>query len=58
MTSVDGEQLGGAITDQLANLFDEEPRTAPTRNPAALLAPLPTVTPSLAARPARGIVPA
>ncbi len=31
VTIVDVEQLGGAITDQLANLFDEEPRAAPAR---------------------------
>ena len=36
MTIVDVEQLGGAITEQLASLFDEEPR-AVTRAVADLL---------------------
>ncbi len=42
VTIVDVEQLGGAITEQLAALFEEEPR-AVTRASAALLAPLPSV---------------
>jgi cobaltochelatase CobT len=42
VTIVDVEQLGGAITDQLAALFEEEPR-AVTRAAASLLAPLPSV---------------
>jgi cobaltochelatase CobT len=42
VTIVDVEQLGGAITEQLAALFEEEPR-AVTRASAALLAPVPTV---------------
>ena len=42
VTIVDVEQLGGAITDQLAALFEEEPR-AMTRASASLLQPLPTV---------------
>jgi cobaltochelatase CobT len=42
VTIVDVEQLGGAITEQLAALFEEEPRTA-QRGGAALLAPLPSV---------------
>jgi cobaltochelatase CobT len=42
VTIVDVEQLGGAITDQLAALFEEEPR-AVTRASAALLGPLPAV---------------
>ena len=42
VTIVDVEQLGGAITDQLAALFEEEPR-AVTRASAALLGPLPSV---------------
>jgi cobaltochelatase CobT len=42
VTIVDVEQLGGAITEQLAALFEEEPR-AVTRASASLLAPLPTV---------------
>lgn len=45
ITIVDVEQLGGAITDQLANLFDEEPR-AVTRAARDLLAPLPSVVPA------------
>jgi cobaltochelatase CobT len=42
VTIVDVEQLGGVITEQLAALFEEEPRAA-TRAAAGLLAPLPTV---------------
>jgi cobaltochelatase CobT len=42
VTIVDVEQLGGAITDQLAELFDEEPRAARGRVSATLQAP-PTV---------------
>jgi cobaltochelatase CobT len=42
VTIVDVEQLGGAITEQLASLFEEEPR-AVTRASASLLTPLPTV---------------
>jgi len=42
VTIVDVEQLGGAMTEQLASLFEEEPR-AVTRASAALLAPLPSV---------------
>ncbi len=42
VTIVDVEQLGGAITEQLAALFEEEPR-AVTRASAGLLAPLPSV---------------
>jgi len=42
VTIVDVEQLGGAITEQLAALFDDEPR-AITRAAAGLLAPLPSV---------------
>jgi cobaltochelatase CobT len=36
------EQLGGAITDQLAELFDEEPRSSKGRVSPTLQAP-PTV---------------
>lgn len=50
VTIVDVEQLGGAITDQLANLFDEEPR-AVTRAARDLLAPLPSVIPMAAVGP-------
>src|SRR5580704_14274606 len=39
VTIVDVEQLGGAITDQLAELFDEEPRAAKGRVSATLQAP-------------------
>src|SRR3984957_19365768 len=42
VTIVDVEQLGGAITDQLAELFDEEPRSAKGRVSPTLQAP-PTV---------------
>jgi cobaltochelatase CobT len=42
VTIVDVEQLGGAITDQLAELFDEEPRAAKGRVSPTLQAP-PTV---------------
>jgi cobaltochelatase CobT len=42
VTIVDVEQLGGVITEQLAALFDEEPRAAARGLPAALQAP-PTV---------------
>jgi cobaltochelatase CobT len=49
VTIVDVEQLGGAITEQLAALFAEEPR-AITRASASLLTPLPTVQGSPAVR--------
>jgi cobaltochelatase CobT len=42
VTIVDVEQLGGAITEQLAALFEEEPRAA-GRVGAALMDPLPSV---------------
>ena len=42
VTIVDVEQLGGAITDQLAELFDEEPRSSKGRVSPTLQAP-PTV---------------
>ncbi len=45
VTIVDVEQLGGAITEQLASLFEEEPR-AVTRAAAGLLAAPPSVTPA------------
>jgi cobaltochelatase CobT len=41
VTIVDVEQLAGAIVDQLAELFDEEPRKA-TRKTATLLQPPPS----------------
>jgi cobaltochelatase CobT len=40
VTIVDVEQLAGAITDQLAELFEEEPRLATRRN-AGILQPPP-----------------
>ncbi|HXU99289.1 MAG TPA: cobaltochelatase subunit CobT, partial [Caulobacteraceae bacterium] len=43
VTIVDVEQLGGAITEQLAALFEEEPRTTAGRAPASLMDPLPSV---------------
>ena len=50
VTIVDVEQLAGAITDQLAELFEEEPRAVTRRN-ANLLAPPPnTQGPSSAPR--------
>ena len=42
VTIVDVEQLGGAITEQLAALFDEEPR-APQGRPSAVLQAPPVV---------------
>jgi cobaltochelatase CobT len=42
VTIVDVEQLGGAMTEQLAALFEEEPRTA-GKVPLALMEPLPSV---------------
>jgi cobaltochelatase CobT len=42
VTIVDVEQLGGAITEQLAALFEEEPRSVSRATPA-LLAPIPSV---------------
>jgi len=42
VTIVDVEQLGGVITEQLAALFEEEPRAASRVSPG-LLQPLPTV---------------
>ncbi len=52
VTIVDVEQLGGAITEQLAALFEEEPR-AVTRASVALLQPTPTVQGNPAAAPSR-----
>jgi cobaltochelatase CobT len=52
VTIVDVEQLGGVITEQLAALFEEEPRAAARVSPG-LLQPLPTVQGPLAPRPAR-----
>jgi cobaltochelatase CobT len=52
VTIVDVEQLGGAITEQLAALFEEEPRAAARGGPQ-LLAPLPSVQGGPAANPSR-----
>ena len=51
VTIVDVEQLGGAMTEQLAALFEEEPR-AVARSAMALLEPLPSVVGGPAPRPA------
>ncbi|MBS0411479.1 MAG: cobaltochelatase subunit CobT [Proteobacteria bacterium] len=54
VTIVDVEQLGGVITEQLAALFEEEPRQVTKKMVASLLQPPPSVTPSApktAARP-------
>jgi cobaltochelatase CobT len=59
VTIVDVEQLGGVITEQLAELFDEEPRTQ-SRRPTLLETP-PTVqgaSPAAARRRAGSGVPA
>ena len=45
VTIVDVEQLGGVITEQLASLFEEEPRQVTKKAVASLLQPLPSVTP-------------
>jgi len=42
VTIVDVEQLGGAITEHLAALFEEEPKAVSRKN-AAQLGPLPSV---------------
>jgi len=52
VTIVDVEQLGGAITDQLAALFEEEPRQV-SRASAALLQALPSVQGAPATTPSR-----
>jgi cobaltochelatase CobT len=56
VTIVDVEQLGGAITEQLAALFEEEPKTVARAGPG-LLAPVPSVqggpAPKAGARRAR-----
>jgi cobaltochelatase CobT len=43
VTIVDVEQLGGAITEQLAALFEEEPKSTTHRAAASLLEALPSV---------------
>jgi cobaltochelatase CobT len=60
VTIVDVEQLGGAMTEQLAALFEEEPR-AVARSAGPLLEPLPSLVGGSAARASptrRGMVPA
>jgi cobaltochelatase CobT len=52
VTIVDVEQLGGAITEQLAALFEEEPRAASRAGPS-LLAPVPSVQGKAATPPSR-----
>jgi cobaltochelatase CobT len=47
VTIVDVEQLGGVLVEQLAELFEEEPRTVARAR--GLLGPLPTVQPSMKA---------
>jgi len=58
VTIVDVEQLGGAITEQLAALFEEEPRQVTRKAVAALMQPLPTVTPSPVKTGSRPVAPA
>jgi cobaltochelatase CobT len=50
VTIVDVEQLAGAITDQLAELFEEEPRRLTRRNAGLLEPPPSTQGPSGAPR--------
>jgi len=52
VTIVDVEQLGGVLVEQLAALFDEEPRAM--KKARGLLAPLPTVQ-AQAPKPARKV---
>jgi cobaltochelatase CobT len=56
VTIVDVEQLGGAITEQLADLFDEEPRTAKRGVSPTLQAPPTVQGPSTLAGGRRGAV--
>jgi cobaltochelatase CobT len=53
VTIVDVEQLGGALTEQLADLFDEEPKAVSRGGPA--LQPPPVVQPRAAAVAAMGM---
>jgi cobaltochelatase CobT len=60
VTIVDVEQLGGVMTEQLAALFEEEPR-AVARGAAPLLEPPPSLVSGPAPRASpmrRGMVPA
>ena len=52
VTIVDVEQLGGAITEQLAALFEEQPAAVTGRVSAAMLEPPPSVVPG---RPVRKV---
>jgi cobaltochelatase CobT len=52
VTIVDVEQLGGAITEQLAALFEEQPAAISGRLAASLLEPPPSVVPG---RPVRKV---
>jgi cobaltochelatase CobT len=45
VTIVDVEQLGGVITEQLASLFEEEPRSVTKKTVKSLLQTPPSVTP-------------
>jgi cobaltochelatase CobT len=51
VTLLDVEQLGGAMVEKLAELFDEEPRRAVSRREAMLAAPPTVLKPSPAAVP-------
>jgi cobaltochelatase CobT len=53
VTIVDVEQLGGVLVEQLAELFEEEPRTVARAR--GLLGPLPTVQPSMKAATFRAV---
>ncbi|HWA62714.1 MAG TPA: cobaltochelatase subunit CobT [Caulobacteraceae bacterium] len=59
VTIVDVEQLGGVITEQLASLFEEEPRAVTKKTVASLLQAPPSVTPApaKATRPVRELAP-
>jgi cobaltochelatase CobT len=52
VTIVDVEQLGGAITEQLAALFEEQPAAVSSRLVAGMLEPPPSVVPG---RPVRKV---
>ena len=52
VTIVDVEQLGGAITEQLASLFDAEPKVA-IGGPSPALQPPPVVQPRITPERAR-----
>jgi cobaltochelatase CobT len=56
VTIVDVEQLGGVITEQLAELFDEVPKAAMRTLPATLQAPPTVQGPSGAATQRRGLM--